>query len=522
VRGCGFASASSAAHPDVVVTRNCKTPKSSYFYRQPDVSPPVAWTIPGRGIDTLVHAILERVFFVKNDAGELVPCPQPEPNRIREALKGFSTLLSKTLPVVAPYTKEEFLATYDSYKRGVYERAFNQIESSGAKPSDSVVNAFPKKEKTNVSAKPNPVPRVISPRHPKFGARVGPFIKKVEPIFVKAIARIFGSETIMKGKNARQVGEALSRKWGRFKDPVAIALDASRFDQHVSADALRWEHSQYLKCFAPCDRRVLADLLKQQIDNVAYGRCEDGEVKYKVKGVRMSGDMNTGLGNCLLMCSMMHSYMLSIGITEFELANNGDDCCLILEREHVALIEVTIKPWFLRLGFEMEVEGVVYIFERIKFCQCSPVHTPAGYIMVRSMPNSLSKDCVSLQPLVTRNHWLSWRKAIGQCGLALTTGIPIAQAFYHCLLRGTDEVKASDLGVTGMSYLARGMTAGDEVITDDTRYSFWLAFGILPDVQCEIEAFYDQHVLEYRPSEEEYKPTDFGYIENCTVRIFTQ
>lgn len=47
----------------------------------------------------------------------------------------------------------------------------------------------------------------------------------------------------------------------------------------------------------------------------------------------MSGDMNTALGNCMLMCCLIISYLESKNI-KYDFINNGDDAVLFLERKH--------------------------------------------------------------------------------------------------------------------------------------------------------------------------------------------
>jgi hypothetical protein len=41
---------------------------------------------------------------------------------------------------------------------------------------------------------------------------------------------------------------------------------------------------------------------------------------------------------------------------------------------------------------------------------------------------------------------------------------------------------------TGFEYMAKGATRSASPPTAEARYSFWLAFGILPDAQLAIEA----------------------------------
>lgn len=89
-------------------------------------------------------------------------------------------------------------------------------------------------------------------------------------------------------------------------------------------------------------------------------------VKYSVQGTRASGDMNTSSGNCFTMVGMIHAYCVSHGL-KYRLANNGDDCVLIIEKEDLPRTQNLVN-WFAGMGFTMESEGSVSEFEHIKFC----------------------------------------------------------------------------------------------------------------------------------------------------------
>lgn len=118
----------------------------------------------------------------------------------------------------------------------------------------------------------------------------------------------------------------------RFRRSVAVGVDAEKFDQHVSVDALKTEHEIYKRLYN--DAPELCWLLKQQLANRCRGNFVDGSLSYEVKGSRMSGDINTSLGNVTIMCLMLYSYLEHAGVECVEVANDGDDAVLIVdERE---------------------------------------------------------------------------------------------------------------------------------------------------------------------------------------------
>jgi len=146
----------------------------------------------------------------------------------------------------------------------------------------------------------------------------------------------------------------------------------------------------------------------------------------------------------------------------------------------------------------MKSETPKYVFEEIEFCKSHPIWTPQGYIMVRSIKQSIRKDVISLVPLDCRKMYDMWVKAVGDCGEALTGGLPILQEFYRGMQRAGDGAKKWDLatfGEMGFTMLAKGMKRVYSEVAERTRYSFWLAFGITPDMQIAIE----NHFKSYTP-----------------------
>jgi len=305
----------------------------------------------------------------------------------------------------------------------------------------------------------------------------------------------------MKGLNASGVASAIAEAWSSFADPVCIPADASRFDQHVSVDALRFEHGVYNGVFRDPE---LAYLLRLQLRN--YGRCytDTHRVAYEVDGCRMSGDMNTGCGNCLIVSLLVYQFCLDCGLgiggtrsgsgrygipkVAARLIDNGDDFSLIVERRFQNVVMARLGPWFLDYGFTLKVEEPVDSLEKIEFCQAHPVWCADGWRMVRNL-DALSKDTLCLRVGHEAEMWMA---AVGECGHALAGCVPIYCKYYE-VYRAVQArplrrfVAFDDMGMFRMS---RGM-CGDYPVTDDCRASFYEAFGITPDEQRAIERQYE-------------------------------
>jgi len=230
----------------------------------------------------------------------------------------------------------------------------------------------------------------------------------------------------------------------------------------------------------------------------------DGTITYKTWGKRMSGDINTGLGNVVIVCLTLFAYLTQIGIGEanYHLINNGDDCCLVVEREYLKLICETIGGFFIRLGFELVIEGVSEELETVRFCQSNPIEvTPGEWVMVRDYNVSRVKDGTNLRRMRDKAEFDEWRSAIAGCGLALCSGVPVMQEFYLAMTRGVAPVH-KDVYRCGADFLARGMCSRVRDVSESARVSFFMAFGVTPDEQEKMEAYYRGITMSFKTTEE--------------------
>jgi hypothetical protein len=385
--------------------------------------------------------------------------------------------------------------------RRKYIEARKSLRVEALKPSDADVKTFPKAEKTNFTAKNDPPPRIISPRDPRYNYELGKFITPVEGVMYGVLNDMCGGPTVMKGKNSVQVGESLREMWDSFSKPVAVPYDAKRFDQHTGEEVLKWEHKQYVRCYTGNDASELKRLLKMQIKTKCRAYFPEGKIKFDMK-MRCSGDMNTGLGTCVIACGLTYGYCSSVGL-RYRLMNNGDDCVLLCEEDDLHKLQ-GLHEYCKSAGYWMVLEDPVRIFEQIEFCQSSPVFTERGWTMVRNYPTSLSKDMVSLLPLKTPELWKKWAMDMGTAGKALNAGVPILYAFYESLARAGSGTFGSHpwISQSGMMRNARGLSGSKVPITDAARVSFWEAFGVSPHDQIIAEESIAKRKFDFSSSSE--------------------
>jgi len=82
--------------------------------------------------------------------------------------------------------------------------------------------------------------------------------------------------------------------------------------------------------------------------------------------------------------------------------------------------------------------------------------------------------------------------AVGECGLALTAGIPVMQEMYQAYVRNgiKSNMKSSVGWSCGMTYMSQGLNARYTTVSDASRESFYYSFGITPDEQVALEEYY--------------------------------
>jgi len=450
----------------------------------------MAMGINNADISTLECALLERMYYCEIK-GQFVEPPPVATGLYTSRLSKFTQQLRQRCGSATPVSLDQVVEMYQGRKRTIYQNALAKFLQNGLTRKDGYLNSFVKLEKVN----PSKAPRCIQPRKPVYNLCLGRYIKPIEHRVYHAIDKIYGDgPTVMKGYNIERIGSIIRGKWRSFNRPVAVGLDATKFDMHVSVDALEWEHSVYNAIYR-CPE--LRKLLSWQIDNRGYGFCKDGKLRYKVKGRRASGDMNTALGNCLIMCALVHAYAEYRGV-DVKLVNNGDDCVVMMEARDLSKFTAGLNQWFIEMGFRMAVEPPVYNLCEIEFCQMHPIEMGDGRcIMVRNIPTALRKDSLCTIDIRQERPRKAWLTAVGKGGLALTGGIPLMQNFYRMYQRLGEGVKSNiSKEITrnsGMAMLGQGIDLCFVEPSCEVRAQVYFAWGITPDEQLMFEDYYDSY-----------------------------
>jgi len=296
---------------------------------------------------------------------------------------------------------------------------------------------------------------------------------------LKGVGRLVG-----KGMNQVERATALKRKMLAFHRPVVISLDMSRFDQHVALEALEIEHGIYLKSNSDPYFKWLLNL---QLVNICRSKLG---FKYKTRGKRMSGDMNTALGNCILMLSMIIGAMEGEIKVPYDLLDDGDDCLLLLEEEDLASVLQQLPNLVLEMGHELKVDNIARQMEDVEWCQSKPVYDGFKWKFVRDPLKVMSTCLVGTRWLGKPKHVREeFMAGLGLCEMALNSGVPVLQEYARALVRNSQAAKPRFDTNSGewWRYIRELRHRGSDVVTMDSRISFMKAFGISLDDQIAYE-----------------------------------
>jgi hypothetical protein len=438
-------------------------------------------------------------YYVQNDcqhnqylaALNRVACEWPQPTR--QDIRRLNYVVDSIVSRLGTRSKVDFTIWgkhYTGMKRQRYLRAIDSLIERPLCRKDAYIQAFVKLEKLT---DPYKDPRMIQARGARYNVELGNYLKSFEhdlyhlqglrndPWFPKG-------RIIVKGMNNTARACLLEQHWNSLKRPVQLALDCSRFDGHVSSELLRVEHRLYERLFHGDPH--LMRMLAWQRRNVCFTRSG---LRYQVDGRRMSGDMNTALGNCILMIVMMASVMKQLGLkpSDWRMADDGDDCCIMVEEDKAGLVLGGIRECFKRLGHDLKVESVAREFSQVTLCSGRPIRVGGKRVMVLNPYRAIGKSRVGIKtrdPKFLRDYV----HTMGVCQLALYSGVPVLQAHALALKRASNKMLRELPGsyLYRLGFMERPDLVRATVVSLESRIDFAASFGISVDDQIMIEQWY--------------------------------
>lgn len=332
-----------------------------------------------------------------------------------------------------------------------------------------MVSMFVKPDKYPLDALKTKAPRAIQFRSPEFNLMMAHYLKDFEEKYYECGP---GLRSIAKGRNAQERAADILAKWRKFKDPVVFMADHAAFDSSIREAHLKGTHKVY-RHFVPS--KTLAKLLARQINNKGWSK---NGIKYKIKGTRMSGDFDTGLGNCFVNKTALEFIFRRV---KHELYIDGDDSLVFLERQDLPLVDLRE---FAELGFETKIELTDQLVEA-EFCQCKLIRADPP-IMVRNPYRLFSHFCVSLKRYPARWQWVELLRGKVACEEACNRNVPGLGVFFRRLMNENPGKQLFEIDDLWKLQLNKRNLQGR--ITMQSRVDLEQAWGLGPDWQRFLES----------------------------------
>jgi len=319
---------------------------------------------------------------------------------------------------VEPWSRKKVVAHYDGGKRSRYDNARISLESEHLTERDGNIRMFLKADKYHFDEDVRiKAPRCIQFRRERYGLELGRFVHAIEEELYPTTLDCSETPVFAKCRNFEQRASDLLAKSKVFADPVYLLLDQTNWDSHVNSTLLEYEHQLYL---SKCPNKYFAFLLNMQKHN--KGGTRNG-TRFSTKATRMSGDMNTALGNCVVNYGLLYTWAKEAKL-RCCFYIDGDDSVVVMEKtdmEKARLLDPA--TWFLNWGMESKVEWA-YQFEHCEFCQCRPVFDGLAYRMVRNPERFCIRSGWTVNPH-PEAFFPKLVASIAKCEMATHPGIPV-------------------------------------------------------------------------------------------------
>lgn len=374
------------------------------------------------------------------------------------------------LPIVGTPVKmqmSEFVEAYTGGKKRMYQRARLTIKRGLKVKQWAYVSMFVKPDRYPLAVIEDKAPRAIQYRRPEFNILLGCYLKPLEHMVYDNMVSPIGLRMIAKGLDnvarAQNIVEAAS--W--FANPCFILLDHSKFDSCVNVTHLKMLHKYYMKHYGDS---FLRWLLSCQIVNKGFSKSG---LRYKVRGTRMSGDYDTGLGNTLLNLAIISSFC---GERKHHILLDGDDSVVILEKRELITLDYT---HFQKMGFDTTKE-IVYELGDVEFCRAKllPTEPPRFARDWRRAMSNMLLSYKRFEPDAVPRY-LAGR---GMGELACSNGVPVLGVLGRKLAELSDK-PIIDEDIRHKYGNATTMLS----ITDEVRVAYQLAWGCSIAMQLELE-----------------------------------
>lgn len=365
-------------------------------------------------------------------------------------------------------------------KRQRFGRGMETYLRRGVFHKDSLITEMQKLEfyeSTKIEEKED---RGIQYRSPIYNAALARHLHYIEPSVYRHLKNPDGTPVVAKGYSPIERGLIIDAMAQRFSDPIFVLADHSRFDAHVNEHLLQEEHAAYLRMrgYHP----ELKTLLRWQ--RASKGATAGG-IRYSVRAKRMSGDLNTALGNSMLNWAMLQSFV-ELHELDASILLDGDDSLMILERQQLPDLAQHCKAF----GMSTEVD-IVDDIRHAEFCQSRLVYTKRGPVMVRNPWKTLDVMTKCPRQVSPPERALAVLAATALGELMQAPGIPVISVAAASLARYASTTPEFITPDEWARFQVYNTTQIDELVDDAARLEMELTWGMTVSEQLALEAHYE-------------------------------
>lgn len=392
-----------------------------------------------------------------------------------------------------PLSENEVIVSSPQSRRARIRNAFDNIHKNGWSDSYAKVKCFTKFEtfpdefgdkEFRKSA------RLIQHRSDEYCYTLARYLKRVEwrVLYKVARGRHSGHRLFAKGMTPNMKAQWLDGAWDEFPNPVAVLMDHSSYDAHLTNAIRCWERRFYCQYY-PGDKRLkhLLDLQRIQKGKTANG------IRYKVHGTMCSGDYNTSLGDNIINAAII---LYAFRNVRCRILADGDDSVVIVDKSDLDLVDTDA---FRQVGLSTKID---YAYEKsqVEFCQSKPIQTSVGPKYVRN-PNRIWSKTAYTCKSYSGKAWFGLLKAVGMSELACNRGVPVLQAYAEMLIRSAGNVRALAHELAEMlAHKHVEYNFNPAVVSEQARRDFEEAFGITTTEQLWLEDCFKKRSLPCLPA----------------------
>jgi hypothetical protein len=408
-----------------------------------------------------------------------------------------------------PWSRQQVVDHCKTTSRKIrLSQALISLRKHPISPKDARITCFVKADKMDgverkcAQGKPNK-PRAIMFRQDRYVLEHSRFVKPVEGAMKKLKGRC-KYPIFAKGLDVYQRGQLFKKKLSRFSNPQIFSVDASAFDGSVRQYALNAVHGLVTSCVG---HSSLFDRLHSW-RRVNKGTTMQGRIKFKIVARRMSGDSDTSMGNCFIMASAICAALRAVGITKYELLNDGDDCLVITEGRVIPPNAFDLE--MAQMGFVTTGEYQGSLVEDPEWCRSHFVTLDSGIRVCGNLSRKLSTILCSHKHYSSPKSGERAALAVGMCLATTEADTPILGSIGRTLVsvlepvvRKDDKFERALKSAIRSNFTARRLWRSPRVvrrhlsrtqkvpISPQARASYERAFKCSSDLQIQIERWFE-------------------------------